>query len=111
MNFQARGDILDSSGVVLPDDLLAETPSNQLSTPASTSEKINYSEPGLQQTSIEGPELPLFAGSSIANCDSRIENSQDQTFTPMDLGNHWCSSTSEDSRISAFFSQRMRLKN
>lgn len=82
MNFQARGDILDSSGVVFPDDLLAETPRNQLSTPASTSEKINYREPGLQQTSIEGPELPLFAGSSIANCDSRIENSQDQTFTP-----------------------------
>lgn len=81
MNFQTQGDILDSSGVVLPDDLLAETPSNQLSTPASTSEKINYSEPG-QQTLVEGPELPLFAGSSIANCDSRIENSQDQTSTP-----------------------------
>ena len=82
MNFQAQGDILDSSGVALPDDLLTETPSNQLSTPASTSEEINYSEPGLQQTSVEDPELPLFAGSSIANCDSSIENSQDQTFMP-----------------------------
>lgn len=82
MTFQAQGDILDSSGVILPYDLLTETPSNQLSTPASTSEKINYSEPGLQQTSIEGPGLPLFAGSFIPRRDSKIENSQDQTLTP-----------------------------
>lgn len=82
VNFQAQEDILDSSGFVLPADLLAENPSNQLSTPASTSEKIDYSEPGLQQTSVEGPELPLFAGSSVANCDSRIDNPQDQTLTP-----------------------------
>lgn len=81
MNPQGQGDTLDSSGVFLPGDLLAGTPSNQLTTPAWTSERTSNSEPGLQQTSIKGPELPLFAA-AIANCNSGIEDSQDQTFTP-----------------------------
>lgn len=75
MNPQAQEDTLDSSGVFLPAD-------NQPAISAWTSEKTSNSELGQQNNSIKGPGLPIFAGSAIANCDSRIENSQEQTFTP-----------------------------
>lgn len=81
MSPQAPEDTLASS-VFLPANPLAQIPGNYLSTSAWKLRKLSNSEPGLEQTSTVGPELPILAGNDIAICNSRIENPPDQTFAP-----------------------------
>lgn len=81
MSPQAPEDTLASSAF-LPADPLAQIPGNDLSTSALKSGKVSNSEPGLEQTSAEGRELPILAGNDIAICNSRIEKFPDQIFTP-----------------------------
>lgn len=58
MSPQAQDVTLASSKVFTPVNILAESPSNYLSTSACKSGKVSNSEPGLEQSSTEGPELP-----------------------------------------------------
>lgn len=81
MSPQVPEDALASS-VFLPADPLAQIPGNYLSTSAWKSGKVSNSEPGLEPTSTEGPELPILAGNDIAICNSRIRSPPDQTFAP-----------------------------
>lgn len=81
MSPQAPEDTLASS-VFLPADPQAQIPGNYFSTSAWKSGKVSKSEPGLEQTSTEGPELLILAGNDIAICNSRIEKFPDQIFVP-----------------------------
>lgn len=81
MSPQAPEDTLASS-VFLPADPLAQIPGSYLFTSAWKSRKVSNSEPGLEQSSTEGPELPILAGNDIVTCNSRIEKFPDQIFAP-----------------------------
>lgn len=68
--------------VSLPADPLAEIPGNYFLTSAWKSGEVSNKWARLEQTSSEGPELPILAGNDIAICNSRIENTPEQSFSP-----------------------------